>query len=162
MNTRVLLCLVLIAAASLMPIQPASAGGKKALAQAAMARLLARDAARDAATAGNARAVSTSTRVWRYTTADQAKRELRDGIPTGRHFTPRVTPGRPPSPATAQRQYGLPQPPQVRMTVEMDKGTTVLRNKALGGQPGRGELVNHDPLPPSAVRRVIDLKPRAE
>lgn len=162
MNTRTVVCIVLATVFAVTPFEPVVAGGKKELAKAAMARLLSRDAARDAATVARARAVPATTTVWRYTTADQARRELRGGILPGKHFTPGVTRGRPPSATTAQRQYGLPQPPQVRLTVRLDKGTTVLRNKALGGQPGRGELVTKDPLPPTAIRRAVNLQRQGE
>ena len=162
MNPRAIICVVLVTVLAIAPAQPVVAGGKKELAKAAMARLLGRDAARDAATAANARAVSSTTTVWRYTTADQARREVRRGILPGKHFTPGVAPGRPPSPYTAQRRYGLPQPPQVRMTVRLAKGTTVLRNKALGGQPGRGELVIKDAVPPGAIHRIVNLSAKGK
>lgn len=157
MNTRAIICLALVTVMSCASVQPVLAGGKKEVAKAAMARLLARDATRDAATVANARALPAATTVWRYTTAAQARRELRGGIRPDKHFTPGVTRGRPPSPLTAQRRYGLPQPPQVRLTVRLDKGTTVLRNKALGGQPGRGELVNKVAVSSGGIRRVVNL-----
>ena len=157
MNTKILIQ-VMLALALATTTLAAAAGGKKELAKAAIGRLLARDAARDAATATEARALANSTRVWRYTTAAQARREVQAGIRPGSHFTPKVTRGRPPRPVTAQRQYGLPQSPEVRMTIQMDKGRTVLRNKALGGQPGRGEVVTMERLPPSAIRGVTRLQ----
>ena len=146
---------VAVAFVAVLTVAPSAAGGKKDLANAAIARLLRRDAARDAATV--AVPAAESRMVWRYTGEAEAEREMSRGIAAGSHFTPKVTPGRPPSPLTVQRQYGLPQPPQVRMTVRIDEGRLILKNKALGGEPGRGELVNTEPLPPRAVQTVTRL-----
>ncbi len=136
---------------------PAEAGGKSAVGKAAIARLLERDAARDAAKAAEARALAKPTTVWRYTSAAQARQEARAGIEAGRHFAPKVTPGRPPSRLTAQRQYGLPTPPEVRARVQLDSGTRVLRNKAMGGEPGRGEVLTMEHIPASAIRGAVKL-----
>ena len=146
---------VAVAFVAALTVAPSNAGGKKDLANAAIARLLRRDAARDAATVAVPTAESRT--VWRYTSEAEAKRETRRGIAADRHFTPNVTPGRPPRPSTAQGQYGLPQSPQVRMTVRIEKGSPVLRNRALGGGPGRGEIVNTELLPPGAVQKVTRL-----
>jgi len=156
MNTRLLVRFSLIMMLATVAL-PVDACCKKQVAKAVVVKLLARDAARDAASATKAKAVAHSTTVWRYTTVAQARRELQTGIRPGSHFTPGVTPGRLPRPATAQRQYGLPQTPQVRMTVRIDKGRLVLRNKALGGEPGRGELVSPGRIPPDAIQRVARL-----
>lgn len=134
---------------------PSDAGGKKELVKTAIARLLERDVARDAAT--QAVPAAQARMVWRYAREAQAKREMRAGITAGSHFTANVKQGRPPNPLTAQRQYGLPQAPQVRMRVRIAEGQPVLTNKALGGKPGRGELVNTETLPPEAIQRITRL-----
>lgn len=156
MNMHVLLRISLACILALGPLH-AHAGGKKAVAKTVAAKLLARDAARDAASVGKAKAVTKTATVWRYTTVTQARRELQSGIRPGSHFTPGVTRGRLPKPVTAQRQYGLPRPPDVRMAIRLDKGRVVLRNKALGGEPGRGEVVPMRLVPPDAIQKVMKL-----
>lgn len=147
--------LAVVASVVALASNPGNAGGKRELGNAAIARLLKRDAARDATTA--AVPAAESRMVWRYTSNAKAEGEMSSGMAVGSHFTPKVTPGRPPRPSTVQRQYGLPEPPQVRMTVRIDEGRLVLKNKALGGEPSRGELVNAEPLPPGAVQKVTRL-----
>lgn len=137
---------------------PAYAGGKRALLGAAVERVLARDAARDAARMAQARGLDQSTQVWRYTSRAQADKALKQGLPAGAHYTPGTHAGRLPKAATAQRQYGLPHRPDVRLTVQLPEGQRVIRNKALGGQPGRGELVTRDAVPASAISRVQPLR----
>ncbi len=144
-------CLLVCAAGT----NPAAAGGKKDLARAATARLLQRDATRDATTA--VRPLAESRKVWRYTTEAQARREARKGIEAGRHFTSGVTAGRPPNPAIARKQYGLPRDPDVRMTVRIEEGHAVRKNMALGGQRGRAEITTAEPLPPDAIRGITRL-----
>src|SRR5262249_44515300 len=51
--------------------------------------------------------------VFRYTSPSQARRELSTGIAPGRHMTATAPAGRPLSPATAARQYGLRKAPGV-------------------------------------------------
>lgn len=137
---------------------PAAAGGKKDVAKAAIARVLERDAARDAAT--KARPLGESRTIWRYTTEAQALQEARQGIEAGRHFTSNVTPGRPPRAATARQQYGLPRDPDVRMTVRIEEGAAVRQNKAMGGQRGRAEITNAELLPAQSIRSVSRLPNR--
>lgn len=100
--------------------------------------------------------------VFRYTTRQQARRELREGLRPRTHMTARGGPGRPPSPEAAQRRYGLPRKPEVRETIRLPEGTPVRSGKALGGRPGYGELTNARPLPPEAIRRVVPLKPHGD
>lgn len=121
----------------------------------AMRRILQRDIARDAAT----RAIPSATekRVWRYTSRARAGQEASRGIAAGKHMTSGVHPGRPPSPQTAQRRYGLPKPPEVRETVVIKKGTPIRRNKALGGEPGMGEVTSPKKLPASSVESITPL-----
>ena len=98
--------------------------------------------------------------VHRYTTLSQARRELREGLAPGTHTTAHARPGRPPSPETAQRRYGLPRKPEARETISLPEGTPVRRGKALGGRPGVGEIITARRVPPEAIRRVTPLLPR--
>lgn len=172
MNTRFLLQALLVLAIGL-HVPQGLAGGKKQVARAALNRMMGREAvkdagrgavrnqaidrARDARTTIRATALEKPITVWRYTTSESAERALRAGTPPHTHFTPRVSPGRPPSSGTVMRRYGLPEPPDVRMTVRIPQGTVILRNKAIGGEPGRGELLAVDRVPPNAITRLIEI-----
>ncbi len=145
---KVLMLLVLVISVSGVATV-AQAGTKKQLVQAAMARMLARDAARDGATS-TTHLLKCRT-VYRYVQASQSRRELAGGFSANSHFTSRVAPGRPLSAATAQRRYGLPQPPQSRTTVHLPRGTEVRFNKVIGGQPGYGEITVAKPLSRQAI-----------
>jgi len=134
----------------------AKAAQQQAGRQAALRAALARDARRDAAT--KAAPLKAERRVWRYTSKREAARELKNGVPAGAHMTPGVRPGRPPGAATAQRQYGLPKAPEARMKIRLNRGTPVAHNKALAGQPGRGELTAPAPVPKENIEQVIVLR----
>jgi hypothetical protein len=96
--------------------------------------------------------------VHRYTTWERALRELQKGLPAGTHTTARARTGRPPSPETAQRRYGLPAKPEVRETIRLPEGALIRQGKALGGrQPGVGEIVTARPVPPEAIRKITSL-----
>jgi hypothetical protein len=95
--------------------------------------------------------------VFRYTSPSQAQKELRTGIAPGRHMTTTAPAGRPPSPATAARQYGLRNAPGVRETVVLPKGFPVRHDKVPGGRPGVGEITSPKKVPPSAIKRVTPL-----
>ncbi len=135
-------------------VTPPAEGG--ALGKALIGRLLARDLARDAATA--ARPLARGRLVQRFTSARQAAKETRLGLAPNKHLTPRAARGRPLGPQSAQRRYGLPRPPQVRETVRLPAGQPVRHNKALGGEPGRGELTSPRALPKGSVIRVVPLQ----
>ncbi len=133
-------------------------GTKRAATQTAkpaMGNVLKRDAARDAATA--AKPLPAPRTVHRYTTAEQAAREAKHGLSPGTHMTPNAVSGRPLTSQHAQGRYGLPTSPQVRETIELPKGYPVRHNKALGGEPGRGELTSPQHLPPGAIRGIVPL-----
>lgn len=134
---------------------PADAGGMSRAWSRAMATVLKRDAARDAATA--AKSLAQPHTVWRYTRKAQAARELRHGVPAGGHLTSGTTVGRLPSPEHAQSRYGLPARPEVRETVRLPAGHPVRTNKALGGHPGVGEITSTRLLPPNAILKVQPL-----
>lgn len=123
--------------------------------QVALREALAKDARRDGAT--KAVPLSAERRVWRYTSKREAERELKSGVPAGAHMTPSVRPGRPPSAATAQNQYGLPRMPEARLTIRLHRGTRIAHNKALAGAPGRGELTAPVAVPRDNVEKVILL-----
>lgn len=138
-----------------MPALPADAGGLHRAWSRATATLLKRDAIRDAATA--AKPLARPRTVWRYTSKAQAERELQRGVPAGRHLTAGTTTGRLPSPERAQGRYGLPARPEVRETVQLPAGQPVRSTRALGGEPGVGEITSTRRLPPGAIQKVQPL-----
>jgi hypothetical protein len=91
--------------------------------------------------------------VFRYTTPSQALRERRIGIAPGKHMTATGGPGRPLSPGSAQKRYGLPTPPGRRLKVVLPKGFPVRHNRVPGGQPGVGELTSNKRVPPRFVAK---------
>ena len=156
----------LAVATALLPIKTDAAGLGKAAARAARSHslkgvqkvnpeILRRDLLRDKVT--KARPLAAERRVFRYTTRDRARQELRRGIPGQSHLTSRAGRGRPLGPGNAQRKYGLPQRPQVRETVRLPKGQPVRTNKSLGGSPGVGEITSSKSIPPKAIERVTPL-----
>jgi hypothetical protein len=154
MSFHKLLSVALIAVILMVPA--AEAGGLgKAFARAAMGKVLKRDLMRDAATA--ARPLAKSRKVFRYTTRKQSVREARHGLAPDRHMTARTVRGRPLSPETAQRRYGLPNKPEVRETWKLRSGTPVRSNKALGGTPGTGELTSPRRLSPKDLEKTVPL-----
>lgn len=97
--------------------------------------------------------------VFRYTTPNRAGAEIRAGIAPGRHMTATASSGRPLSPLSAKRRFGLQKAPTVRETVVLPKGFPVRHNKVPGGTQGAGEVTSSRPVPPSAVRKVVPLRP---
>lgn len=97
--------------------------------------------------------------LFRYTTRERAREELKKGLAPGTHMTAPGGPGRPLSSATARRRYGLPRNPQVRETIRLPAGTPVRSARVLGGKPGYGETVAVQRLHPKVIRRVISLNP---
>lgn len=137
---------------------PAPAGTLgKSVGRAAMARIFKQDLRNHATTA--AKPLVRPRTVHRYTTRAQGRREAASGLTPNTHMTVRARPGRPPSPATAQRRYGLPYPPRVRETIRLPKGFHVRHNKAVGGAPGVGELTSPRAVPPSRIQRTVPLRP---
>lgn len=132
---------------------PAHAGG---FGKALISRLAKRDLDNHAATAANP--LIKSLTVQRYTSRSQAGREVKAGIAAETHMTPNVARGRPLSPESAQKRYGLFKPPQVRETVRLPAGQPVRHNKAQGGEPGRGELTSTQPVPKGSVIKVVPLQ----
>lgn len=132
------------------------AAEQQAARQATLRAALARDARRDAAT--QAIPLGAERRVFRYTSKVQAAREVRSGVAAGSHMTARAGAGRPPLATTAQRQYGLPKAPQVRMSILLQPGTPVRHNKALAGEAGRGELTAPVVIRKEAIEKVVPLR----
>jgi hypothetical protein len=128
-----------------------------------LSRMLARDRTRDAR--GAASRLNRARTVQRYTTREQAQSYLKRGIPSGTHFTTKASPGPPLTSGRATSRYGLPSQPDVRIRVELPRGTAVKSGKVVGGHPGGyGETKTYrSPLPPSAVKSVapVRLSPRA-
>lgn len=147
--------LIILAGILMSPMAEAGSLGK-AFARSAMSRVFKRDLLRDTATV--ARPVVKPRQVWRYTTREQAARDARFGLAPGRHMTAQTTRGRPPSPETAQRRYGLGNQPEVRETWELPAGTPVRSNKAFGGTLGIGEKTSRKRVPPENLVRTIPLK----
>lgn len=154
MTTRPLVLSLVIGLGATLAL-PADAGGMHRAWSRAMAAVLKRDAARDAATAAKPLAQPRS--VWRYTSKVQAERELQRGVPAGRHLTAGTHAGRLPSPERAQARYGLPARPEVRETVRLPAGHPVRATKALGGEPGVGEITSTHRLPPATIHKVQPL-----
>ncbi|MDX6404492.1 MAG: hypothetical protein QOH70_1947 [Blastocatellia bacterium] len=125
-------------------------------AEANIARTLDRDLARDRAT--TARRLSREATAFRYTSKAEARRELRSGIRAGSHFTSRAGAGRPLGANSARARYGLPRTPEVRETVQLQKGSMMKRNRALGGGRGVGEITSTGKTTRTAIRKVIPLK----
>lgn len=159
----VLFLLCLLAPTSLEARGPARAVAKRAterlLATASVRNrsLLLRDTVRDARS--QVLRLVRPRSVFRYTSARTAALEFRGGVAARRHFTSRISAGRPLSSLRAQRRFGLPRSPQARLTIRLPKGTPVRLNKALGGEPGWGEITSTRRLPPGAVRKVVPLRP---
>lgn len=139
-----------------------AAGARRVIAHAASRHnirpLMTRDLVRDRAT--QVSILRSPRTVFRYTNRFGAATARRNGVPANRHFTSRATPGRPLSPASAARRYGLPRQVTHRLTVRLPKGTPVKFNKALGGRPGVGEVVSVRTLPSNAVRTILPLRPK--
>jgi hypothetical protein len=164
---RVLLGITLAGAPPLLP-QAVGGGIGKALlgralkgnagnpaAKSAWSQIYKHDAARHAATPAKPSAAPRT--VHRYTTSKQGTRETKQGLKPDTHMTPAATPGRPLTAGHAQQRYGIETKPEVRMTIELPKGFPVRHNKALAGEPGRGELTSPQALPPDAIKRVVRL-----
>ena len=120
--------------------------------QAVAKKLLTRDLERDAIT--TAKALPASRTVQRYTTLQQAKREVRFGLPPGTHMTPGLRRGRPLSGDGAARRYGLLRHPTARETIVLPVGTPIRVNKALGGKAGVGELTSPRRIASAAIVRI--------
>jgi hypothetical protein len=117
---------------------------------------LRRDAIRDHATP--ARPLAKERHVQRYTTREQAAKELTRGIPPGRHMTAQASPGKPLHARAAQRRYGLPSRPEVRETIRLPQGQPVKSNKVVGGSPGVGEVTSTKRIPPGNIVQVAPIK----
>ena len=68
-------------------------------------------------------------------------------------MTSNVPRGRGLSAESARARYGLREPPQRVLTIELPAGTPVRSNRVLGGTPGYGEITATSPVPASAVVR---------
>lgn len=152
---RLLICTLagLIGFGSSIPVEAGGLG--KSVGRAAMARVFKRDLKHHAATA--VKPLTRSRMVHRYTTRVRGQREVTSGLAPNTHMTVRARPGRPLSPGTAQRRYGLASPPNVRETIQLPKGFPVRHNKVVGGAPGVGEITSPRAIPPSSIRRTVPL-----
>ena len=117
---------------------------------------LRRDMERDRITAP--RILDRDRLVSRYTTMRRAHIEAREGLDAGTHFTSRLRPGRPLSAEHARLRYGLSTRPEVRERILLKRGTSVRINKALGGEPGVGEITVVRRAPKSVVQDVRRIK----
>ena len=115
--------LLTVALAALLVVAPVTATPGplgKTLGKAAMARLFRQDFKNHAATL--ARPLSHPRTVHRFTTTNQARREVVKGLAPNTHMTATARPGRPLSAEAAQRRYGLLAQPQVRETIRLPAG----------------------------------------
>ena len=94
---------------------------------------------------------------FRYTTKEQANKEMRKGVLPGRHMTAPGGPGRPMTPHNAKRRYGLPRPPQVRETIHLEKGFPARNNKVIKGTPGTVETTSPRHIPQQSIVNVVPL-----
>jgi len=155
---RKALCTFVLAMVLGVPPADAGPGGKgllKRLLRRETGQVLKRDLLRDRRLP--VRVLEKPRTVFRYTTREQAQREVRRGLRPGTHVTARGGPGRPLAPAAAQSRYGLPRTPEVRETVCLPEGTRIRQGKVIGGRPGYGEIVVAEPLAGKHVRRVVPL-----
>jgi hypothetical protein len=104
------------------------------------------------------RPLPTPRTVYRYTSPRQVRRELHSGIAPESHMTATAPAGRPPSPATAVKKYGLPNAPRVRETVQLPRGFPVRHNKVPGGRQGIGEITSPRTVPRTAIKKVTPLR----
>lgn len=156
MKTNQLAILALAAALSIGAVESAWPAQKSKKAPAAsLAQKMEQDRKRDAATLPKTNPQSRT--VQRYTQWEQARREAQTGIAPGSHMTPGIHPGRPLSALGAARRYGLPKMPTARETIVIPLGAPLRKNKALGGQPGVGELTSSKTIAPAAIARVERL-----
>ena len=128
---------------------PKSAKGKEA-----MSDLLCRDTARDFAT--KPKPLEKDTKVRRFVST---KKELQHDLPANKHMTAPIGAGRLPGGKRAQKQYGLPKVPKYAGTIKLEKGTPVRKNKALGGEPGRGEFTSPKSIKKNNITNIIKLSP---
>ena len=133
----------------------AAARGAATSVKKSMAKALRLDRIRDARTPISRLAGPRTT--FRYAAPQQARTEASRGIAAGSHFTSRAVRGRPLKTSGAAARYGLPAGKTTRLTVTLPAGTRVRFNKALRGGRGIGEITTADRVPPSAVRRVVQL-----
>jgi hypothetical protein len=91
--------------------------------------------------------------VYRYTTKQQAQIDLRKGVSPGKHMTANAPAGRPPSPATAKKSFGLNRQPTGRETVVWPKGQPVRKNRVLGGTPVNGETTSTQRVQAGAMKK---------
>lgn len=158
--------LILAAATAFLPMKADGAGLGKAAARSVRSHslrnahkmspeILRRDLMRDRAS--KIRILRNERKVFRYTTRQRARHEVRRGIPANKHLTSRARPGRPLSAAGAEHRFGLSARPQVRETVRLRQGQAVRMNKTIGGKPGVGEITSTKSLPPTSIEKVTAL-----
>jgi hypothetical protein len=154
--TRIQVCLfIALAALSLLLSDAisfrglAQAGDKKE--DKKMQEIKKKDLERDKAT--KAKPLSEPQTVRRYTTS---KKDLERDIRPGEHMTPNAK-GRVPSAEKAQKAYGLEKKPKYGATIELDKGQPVKKNKAIGGEPGRGEITSTGPVAKDRIKKIFRL-----
>ncbi|MCC6472669.1 MAG: hypothetical protein IT514_02895 [Burkholderiales bacterium] len=96
--------------------------------------------------------------VERYTTREQAARELRHGIGRDTHMTTGIRRGRSLSAEGAAQRYGLERAPEVKETIRIPKGHPVRSGvKVQAGKPGVAEITSPIPLPPGTIVKVAPV-----
>ena len=135
----------------------AEAGGlASAAARAAMKRMLAKEAARDAATP--ALALSRGRYMFRYATKQEAAVEAQQGLRAGQHLTGPSETKRLLSAAAASERYGLAhKTPEVRELWYVPKGTPARVNSVWGGARNATETTLTRPLPGRNLTRIESL-----
>ncbi len=130
-------------------------GAAKALSKRSLFRLFARDARIHARTL--VRPLEQPRTVFRFTSKSEAARSLRTGVAPDRHLTAGGGAGRPLGAAAATRRYGLPRPPEARITIRLPKGQPVQPHKVVGGARGVGTIASPRGIPAQSVRRVVPI-----
>ena len=115
-----------------------------------------RDAERDSKL--KAKPLERTRSVNRWVTPKQASHEKKSGIAPDRHFTSSSHSGRPESAANAKSRYGLGANRTVRETVVLPKGSMMKKGKAIGGEPGRGEIVSAQKIDPKYIKNQTKVK----
>lgn len=133
-----------------------AAGMGSAAARAAMNRMLAREAARDAATI--AVPLRRGLYLPRYATRQEAAAEAQKGLRAGQHLVGPLESKGILSSQAASARYGLQhKTPEVREMWYVPKGTPTRVNPVWGGSHGASEATLTRPLPPRNLTHVAPL-----
>lgn len=94
--------------------------------------------------------------VERYTSQQQAQKEVRFGLRPHTHMTTGVHHGHPYSKARIKQRYGIENTKsvEVKETIRIPAGHPVLHNKVPGGEAGVGEITSPKSLPKQSIIKI--------